>query len=269
MLSPERVKVLFNKQIKNQPIVSEIRTNRLSIRPIFVNDKSQLEKLDMFKSFSALVSDPVAMKLFNNGLPKDEEFVKTCINGFSDDWQKGYPSSGFAVYTKSNKLIGTVAVEVDEENLKPKEKGKTMELWYIISPKYWGKGYGSEAIYAIVNCYIPRVINRVSSFNNFRIKELMATVHVCNIPSQKILKKIGFYISKESINKFGAPRYMCNISAALLKKRYNDYYNQKDQRKWVKYIEELENRESINSTEMAYSDFGQSSNTAKRLARAR
>jgi len=61
-----------------------------------------------------------------------------------------------------------------------------VEVYYTISRKYWGYGYASETVKALIN-YI---------FMNYNIYKLVALVKRDNIASHKIIDKNGFKLIK-------------------------------------------------------------------------
>lgn len=78
-------------------------------------------------------------------------------------------------------LVGLGALKYLEE-----EQRSPIELMYRISDKFWGKGYGFEIASTLV-CY---------AFENLNLEHLVATVDPKNIPSKKILLKLGFQFER-------------------------------------------------------------------------
>jgi len=74
------------------------------------------------------------------------------------------------------KVIGTVGLtEINS-------RSKHASIGIGISPKYWGKGYGKEALKLAV----------FYGFNNLNLRRLQAITREDNLPTIKIFKSLGF-----------------------------------------------------------------------------
>jgi len=78
-------------------------------------------------------------------------------------------------------LVGLGALKYLEE-----EQRSPVELMYRISDNFWGKGYGFEIASTLI-CH---------AFENLNIDHLVATVDPKNLPSKKILLKLGFQFER-------------------------------------------------------------------------
>lgn len=86
----------------------------------------------------------------------------------------------------SNTLIGQcglLAQTVDDI--------EELEIGYSILPKYWKKGYASEAA---KKC-------KKYAFENGFAKSLISIIHIDNIPSQKVAANNGMYLDKTTTYK--------------------------------------------------------------------
>ncbi len=82
---------------------------------------------------------------------------------------------------ESKTLIGLAALKyLDEEGRSP------VEMMYRFSDKYWGRGFGSEVAEEL----------KVWGSQVVKLQSLVATVDPENIPSKKILCKLGFKFEK-------------------------------------------------------------------------
>ena len=83
----------------------------------------------------------------------------------------------FLIELKSNKkVIGGIGLRnIDLSN-------KTANIGYWINKKYWRRGYGSEAVKAIISL----------AFNKLKLRRIEAGVIVGNKGSIKLLKKLRF-----------------------------------------------------------------------------
>ena len=76
---------------------------------------------------------------------------------------------------KSNKIIGQIFTKKIENN-------RLGSIGYRITRKYWGNGYATEALQAVLKFY----------FQKTELKRLQTDVDVRNIASSKVLEKNGF-----------------------------------------------------------------------------
>jgi ribosomal-protein-alanine N-acetyltransferase len=78
---------------------------------------------------------------------------------------------------KDSQLIGLCALKYLED------EGKSpIELMYRIDDRHWGQGYGFEIGQALISY----------AFTEMKLEKLVATVDPRNIPSKRILAKLGF-----------------------------------------------------------------------------
>ena len=70
--------------------------------------------------------------------------------------------------------IGAVGLEL--------RGGDRLTLGYVLAPEFWGKGYASEAVAAMVE----------AAFSLTRVVEVNASVRVENPASRRVLEKAGF-----------------------------------------------------------------------------
>jgi len=76
---------------------------------------------------------------------------------------------------EEKRIIGGIGL-----NLKPEHKKGSFGYW--LGENYWRKGYGSEALEALIDF----------SFNQLKLRRLEAEVYVGNPSSGKLLEKFGF-----------------------------------------------------------------------------
>lgn len=80
-----------------------------------------------------------------------------------------------------NILIGICALKYLDE-----EKSSPIEIMYRLSQDYWGQGYATEVAQGLIRFATAEL----------KLKTLVATVDEKNIPSEKILIKLGFIFKK-------------------------------------------------------------------------
>ncbi|AXT29933.1 N-acetyltransferase [Pseudoalteromonas tunicata] len=111
------------------------------------------------------------------------ETPKQALNWLNDRFNE---SNLLAIKLKqSHEIIGFVFIHKTEENVSP----ASFNIGYLIGEKYWGKGYASEVLTALVNYYK----------NQAKASILLAGVETDNIASIKVLEKCGFEISKSKM----------------------------------------------------------------------
>jgi RimJ/RimL family protein N-acetyltransferase len=202
------------------------------------------------------------MKSFSKGLPWEKKYIESIVESYSDEWKKGYLTSGFSVFNKKGQFMGNVTIEKVEGIERPK-KGEIAELYYLFKPEYWGQGYATEAVSAVMNSYLPIAINRGYKFDNIPLRELFATVRLDNLYSKKLLDNIGLSTTS-IISKFDAERYYCNTYAKQIVNRYYHYYQLKKESLVERLLNQNLDESDITIDEMVASAFGRASNTAKK-----
>jgi [ribosomal protein S5]-alanine N-acetyltransferase len=139
-----------------------------------------LQKFDStdFYNYFLLVSNEQVMSMITEhsiGLEEAQEKFKKIIKR-----NKKYEIFGsYKVYNDANDFIGLGSLILNEE------KKEEAELGYMLLPKYWGKGLGSEIAEVLIN-----------KAKNTNVNRLTAIIDPKNIPSRKILLKSGFHSEK-------------------------------------------------------------------------
>ncbi len=142
-----------------------IQTKRLNIKNI------NIAHADVMFSYR---SNPLVYQ-YQSFRPKSlrevEEFINTYTKLFNieGNWFQ------VGIFLDSN-LIGDIGIHFVGPN------NSQCEIGYTISPEYQNQGYGSEAVYAVVD-YL---------FCDMKKHRIIASVDPRNTPSFKLLEKIGF-----------------------------------------------------------------------------
>jgi [ribosomal protein S5]-alanine N-acetyltransferase len=130
-----------------------------------------------------------------------EEFVAKSI----DKWNKG-TAYQFGIIV-NEECVGICSLEkVDNVH-------KNAELGYWLGKAFWNKGIMSKVAHAVVNF----------AFQNLKLHRLSVVHFKDNIPSQKIIKKLGFMYEgkeRESIYRFG--KWHDDYWYGLLRKEWNE-----------------------------------------------
>ena len=262
VLKIDNVIIELNAKTDGSPVISRILTPHLSIIPVTLNDNTESNKT-IITQYISLFANPVTMQKFNKGRPWSTDFILEVLQTYNKEWRQGYPLSGFSVFNDKDEFIGNVTVEKTEDS-ESRGGGESLELYYIFKPEFWGKGYATEAISAVVNFYIPKVLEKNLKFDNQPIKELFATVRLDNIYSKKILDNIGFTTGSIA-SKFDSDRYCCSISANQLMISYQKVRKDENEEKSSSTSEASD----ITAEEMINSAFGRASNTVKNILKGK
>lgn len=158
-----------------------IDTDRLHMRSVEATEED-------FNSYTTLFGDPDVMRKYAAGLTKSrEETIERIRDVWANRWKENNPYSGFAVFRKDTKeFIGHVIVghgDVSGES----------HIAYLLMKNHWGNGFGTEAVDALTREYAPATIQEGHKVEGKILEKITATVRVDNIPSKKILKKVGFH----------------------------------------------------------------------------
>ncbi|MFQ9516649.1 MAG: GNAT family N-acetyltransferase [Eubacterium sp.] len=144
-----------------------LETDRLLLRPFCREDAEAV--------FACWESDPdVAKYMFwtsHNDIQKTKEWISFELEQItSDDWFR------WAVILKdTNELMGTGLIYFEEEyNL--------FEIGYNFGKQYWGKGYATETMQAIIS-FAKDILG---------VKELVGRYAKENSASGNVMKKLGF-----------------------------------------------------------------------------
>ncbi len=183
------------QKTENQILVNTPRLSIRSLRP------------DEIQKHACLSADPENVKLYRSGLPISQEDAFQELYDALNQWENGRnPLCQYSIYEKQSGLfIGGIGFT-------PLKEGKT-EIFYLIDHKFWRKGFGREAVSAMVQFFIPEVIKR-GYLNPNLLSQIYATAHPENIGSNKILTHIGFKTDGQIIHRFNNLRiaYTCEIS---------------------------------------------------------
>ena len=146
----------------------KLSTERLKLRLIELSD------LD---SIHTLHSLPETDKFNTLGIPKSIEETKLIITDWvSENKKSKFKNLTFAIEQNvSQKFTGLIAIKIGSE------KFKNGEVWYKLHSDYWGKGFGTESLNAILSY----------GFEKLKLHRIEAGCAIENIGSIKVLEKVG------------------------------------------------------------------------------
>jgi len=108
-----------------------------------------------------------------NSLEETQSFIqdqKSISIGQKEQWKQ------IGIALSNNQLIGDCAIQFTPE------ENRIAEIGCTISKEFHNKGYATEALILLIK----------HTFNNYPLHKFKALVDIRNIPSQKMLTKIGF-----------------------------------------------------------------------------
>ena len=122
-----------------------------------------------------------------DGLPQDP--VKACNQQFERIFERydNYLGGMNALVDKNTaELIGMAGLLIQTV-----DDIQELEIGYSILPKYWKKGFATEAALAC----------KAYAFENKLNDSLISIIHVDNVPSQKVAQNNGMHLDKTTIYK--------------------------------------------------------------------
>jgi len=138
----------------------DITTERLIIRKFTYDD---------WQGVHLYTADANVMKFIPEGVFSDEDVKKFVIEN-SNENARCFP----VLLKKERTLIGHIAFH--------KYFGEhTYEIGWVFNPKYYNKGYASEAAHSILKY----------GFEKMKLHRIIATCQPENIPSYRVMEKIG------------------------------------------------------------------------------
>ena len=142
-----------------------IKTKRLNIidlKPNDVMDIHRLHSLDEVNQFNTI------------NLPIHISETEKLLSNVLDE--NNNSSLGWSIRLQDdNTFIGEIGMNLSSP------KFKMAEIYYSILPKYWGKGYTTEAVRGII----------LFCFNTLQLHRIEAGVATENLASIRVLEKVG------------------------------------------------------------------------------
>ena len=178
----------------NKPASSLIETKRLRLRPTTYADLGALAKL---------WNNPQVMRFLPTGAPRSIAETEVELKHMLEHWQE-YGFGTWAIMLKGqNEFIGYCGLQylhVEPGGVTTESLGDEKEIEIIagIEQKFWGKGFVSEATYAVLHY----------GFKNLHLKRIIAAIHPHNNASRRILEKMGM-CPDPSLNYYvGCPHFI-------------------------------------------------------------
>lgn len=135
-----------------------------------------------FEAFAALVADPEVMRFSLKGPIAKEEAKEYFQKRVLDHYAK-YGFGVWAIFLKED-FVGFAGLIT--QTLEGKEE---VELGFRLNPKYWGKGYATEACKAICRY----------AFEELGFDRLISIIDPKNHRSLKVASRVGMHFWKEAV----------------------------------------------------------------------
>jgi RimJ/RimL family protein N-acetyltransferase len=138
-----------------------LETKRLAMRAPRLKDA---------KTVAALAND---RRIAENTARIPHPYKKSDAEGFIASANKANGEPTFLIALRDESVIGACGLVMQE---------KTPELGYWLGVNYWGKGYATEALHAVIDY----------AFTDLNHEALQAGARVTNPASRRVLEKCGF-----------------------------------------------------------------------------
>jgi [ribosomal protein S5]-alanine N-acetyltransferase len=165
-------------------------TSRLALRKIFEKAAADI--------FSEYCTDPEVFKYTGQTPHKSLEITQKFLKRLEQDWDRCLSFTWFIYKKGRKKPIGAVGIS---------NQGSTGSIFYMLSQRYWGKGYVAEAMQAIISW----------AFLHAGMEKIMGSCLVENQASVQVLRKLGMLPAGESKNQKGQleTNYFCTAKQWL------------------------------------------------------
>jgi len=148
-----------------------------------------------YKNITELYTNPKVRQYL--GGPREEETLKEVLD---DMLQPDKNCWNWAVRLKqTNQLIGIIS-------LNPHDIMNDIEISYQFFPQWWGKGYATETVQAIIDY----------SLSTLELLKIIAVTQVANTPSRKLLERLDMKLI-QTFYRFGAEQAVYSIENKLIR----------------------------------------------------
>jgi RimJ/RimL family protein N-acetyltransferase/predicted N-acetyltransferase YhbS len=149
-------------------VFTSLGTDRLLIRPVRAEDAVSLAERR---------NDPQVARYQGYALPysreQAEQLVQQVLAMMGPENEQWWMAT--VAERATGRVLGDLAVRLSWE-------GRTAEVGYTLAPRYWGQGYATEALEALVE-YL---------FEELRVTRVFGMLHPDNLPSALVLERCGF-----------------------------------------------------------------------------
>ena len=168
-------------------ILHDLETDRLILKCISDDDVDFI-----FQQFS---NDDVNRYLFDAEPTQSLQDALEIVQMYNQ--QKKITAHRWIIVLKENNTkIGTLGFHIW------KPEARTCEIGYDLQPSFWGKGYGKEAVKAMLDYIVPTL----------ELNTITACIYEENTASSALVKSLGFTKSQEQrTERFRGQEYLHSI----------------------------------------------------------
>lgn len=192
--------IRFSVDPETRALEASVETQRLFMRSVKADPTD-------YARYTALYGDARVMEKFGTGETKSPEYVEDRIkNVWAKRWREHDPYSGLAVFEKNTEdFLGNIVLGYGDL---PGEA----ELAYLFHYDHWKKGYGTEAVNAIVKEYSAATIQEKYTLKQMPLNTIKATARSTNLASNRILERVGMTLSAtEYVSDFQRNHYVLDL----------------------------------------------------------
>lgn len=165
----------------NKTGTKTLETERLRLRKFTMNDVDAM--------YNNWASDPETSKMLPWDVHKNKDVTNMVVSGWIKEYEDSFAYNWIVELKDTNEPIGSIT------GVKVNVRDETIEIGYCYGPKYWGNGYATEALRAVIEYLINEI--------GFRLVEAK---HISGNPaSGRVMEKAGMnkdvILRKRSINK--------------------------------------------------------------------
>ncbi|MFB6454114.1 GNAT family N-acetyltransferase [Chitinophaga sp. Hz27] len=158
----------------------QIHTDRLLLRDFLQSDWASLHALYML---------PETIRYNPSGYPENEAATKRLVEAWlhqSFDVDRIYYTVAI-IDPVTKAFIGMISLDLGEK------KYARAEIWYKLMPEYWGRGYATEAMQAMLGF----------GFDELKLHRIECGCSIHNTASYKVMEKVG--MKREGIKRSVLP----------------------------------------------------------------
>jgi ribosomal-protein-alanine N-acetyltransferase len=143
-----------------------LETDRLFLREIVPADFNELYRMN---------SDPETMKYVGDGSTRSHEQMQSELKMLMSHYIKKAGLGIWATVLRDSKAF------IGASGLVYYDNTSEIEVGYRLLKEYWNKGYATEASRELLNY----------GFTVLGLKKIVSSAHVENVPSRRVMEKIG------------------------------------------------------------------------------
>lgn len=169
--------IASNSSYKGNYLLPNHPTNRLLFRPISEDD---------FEQWLPFFQNPITHQYWVSKLEMPEIECRKWYENQRDRYTHNLGGMNALIEKESGMLIGHAGLLVQTV-----DGIKELEVAYSLLPDYWNKGFATEAAKECINV----------AFENYWRESLISIISLTNIPSEKVARKNGMTVSKQTVYK--------------------------------------------------------------------